>query len=74
MFNICQVSQMLRVMSLTEFDDRGLFQISFFGHGCRRSSCFSFGAGLLEQENGRLKKMVADRDLEIDVLKEITRK
>src|SRR5438445_11586356 len=28
----------------------------------------------LEQENGRLKKMVADRDLEIDVLKENTRK
>ena len=28
----------------------------------------------LEQENGRLKKMVADRDLEIDVLKEVTRK
>ena len=28
----------------------------------------------LEQENGRLKKMVADRDLESDVLKEITRK
>ena len=28
----------------------------------------------LEQENGRLKKMVADRDLEIDVLKEIARK
>ena len=28
----------------------------------------------LEGENGRLKKMVADRDLEIDVLKEITRK
>jgi len=28
----------------------------------------------IEQENGRLKKMVADRDLEIDVLKEITRK
>ena len=28
----------------------------------------------LEQENGRLKKMLADRDLEIDVLKEITRK
>ncbi len=28
----------------------------------------------LEQENGRLKKMVADRDLEIDVLQEITRK
>ena len=28
----------------------------------------------LEQENGRLKKMGADRDLEIDVLKEITRK
>ena len=28
----------------------------------------------LEHENGRLKKMVADRDLEIDVLKEITRK
>ena len=28
----------------------------------------------LEQENGRLKKMMADRDLEIDVLKEITRK
>ena len=27
----------------------------------------------LEQENGRLKKMVADRDLEIDVLQEITR-
>ena len=27
----------------------------------------------LEQENGRLKKMVPDRDLEIDVLKEITR-
>jgi transposase-like protein len=26
----------------------------------------------LETENGRLKKMVADRDLEIDVLKEIT--
>ena len=28
----------------------------------------------LEQENSRLKKMVADRDLELDVLKEITRK
>ncbi len=28
----------------------------------------------LEHENGRLKKIVADRDLEIDVLKEITRK
>ena len=28
----------------------------------------------LEHENDRLKKMVADRDLEIDVLKEITRK
>ena len=28
----------------------------------------------LDQENGRLKKMVADRDLEVDVLKEITRK
>ena len=28
----------------------------------------------LEQENWRLKKMVADRDLELDVLKEITRK
>jgi len=28
----------------------------------------------LEHQNGRLKKMVADRDLEIDVLKEITRK
>ena len=28
----------------------------------------------LEHENGRLKKLVADRDLEIDVLKEITRK
>ncbi len=28
----------------------------------------------VEQENGWLKKMVADRDLEIDVLKEITRK
>jgi putative transposase len=27
----------------------------------------------LEQENQRLKKMVADRDLELDVLKEITR-
>ncbi len=27
----------------------------------------------LEQENSRLKKMVSDRDLEIDVLKEITR-
>ena len=29
---------------------------------------------VLEQENGRLKKMVADRDLELDILKEITRK
>lgn len=28
----------------------------------------------LEHENQRLKTMVADRDLEIDVLKEITRK
>jgi transposase-like protein len=28
----------------------------------------------LEQENQRLKKIVADRDLELDVLKEITRK
>ena len=28
----------------------------------------------LEHENNRLKKMVADRDLEVDVLKEITRK
>jgi len=27
----------------------------------------------LEQENARLKKMVADRDLELDVLKEITK-
>jgi transposase-like protein len=28
----------------------------------------------LEQENQRLKKILADRDLELDVLKEITRK
>ena len=28
----------------------------------------------LETENGRLKKIVADRDLELDVLKEMTRK
>jgi transposase-like protein len=28
----------------------------------------------LEHENQRLKKIVADRDLELDVLKEITRK
>ena len=28
----------------------------------------------LEQENGRLKKLVVDRDLEIEVMKEITRK
>ena len=28
----------------------------------------------LEHENARLKKMVADRDLEIDVMKEIARK
>ena len=28
----------------------------------------------LEQENQRLKKMVADRDLELDVIEEITRK
>ena len=28
----------------------------------------------LEQENGRLKKMVADRDLELDVLRETTKK
>jgi len=28
----------------------------------------------LEQENGRLKKLVADRDLELEVLKEITQK
>ena len=28
----------------------------------------------LEQETGRLKKILADRDLELDVLKEITRK
>jgi putative transposase len=28
----------------------------------------------LEQENGRLKRLVADRDLELEVLKEITRK
>jgi putative transposase len=28
----------------------------------------------LEQENARLKKMVADRDLEIDVMKEIAAK
>jgi putative transposase len=28
----------------------------------------------LEQENGRLKKLVAERDLEIDVMKEIAAK
>ena len=28
----------------------------------------------LEQENARLKKMLADRDLEIDVMKEIAAK
>jgi transposase-like protein len=28
----------------------------------------------VEQENGRLKRLVADRDLEIEVLKEITKK
>jgi putative transposase len=28
----------------------------------------------LEQENGRLKKLVAERDLEIEVMKEISRK
>ena len=29
---------------------------------------------VLEQENGRLKKLLAERDLEIEVMKEITRK
>ena len=29
---------------------------------------------LLEQENGRLKKLVAERDLEIEVMKEIAAK
>lgn len=28
----------------------------------------------LEQENGRLKKLVAERDLELEVMKEISRK
>jgi transposase-like protein len=28
----------------------------------------------LEQENGRLKKLVAERDLELDVMREINRK
>ncbi len=28
----------------------------------------------LEQENGRLKKLVAERDLEIEVMKEVVRK
>ena len=28
----------------------------------------------LEQENGRLKKMVAERDLELEVMKEVARK
>ena len=28
----------------------------------------------LEQENGRLKRLVAERDLDIEVLKEITKK
>jgi putative transposase len=28
----------------------------------------------LEQENGRLKKLVAERDLELEVMKEINRK
>jgi len=28
----------------------------------------------LEHENSRLKKLVAERDLEIEILKEITRK
>jgi putative transposase len=28
----------------------------------------------LEQENGKLKKLLADRDLEIDVMKEVSRK
>ena len=28
----------------------------------------------LEQENGRLKKMVADRDLELEIMKEINAK
>jgi putative transposase len=28
----------------------------------------------LEQENARLKKLLAERDLEIEVMKEITRK
>jgi putative transposase len=29
---------------------------------------------VLEAENGRLKKLVAERDLEIEVMKEISRK
>jgi len=28
----------------------------------------------LEQENAKLKKLIAERDLEIDVMKEISRK
>jgi putative transposase len=28
----------------------------------------------LEQENARLKKLVAERDLEIEVMKEVSRK
>jgi putative transposase len=28
----------------------------------------------LEQENGKLKKLLAERDLEIDVMKEVSRR
>lgn len=35
---------------------------------------FYIGGDKLEQENARLKKMLADRDLEIDVMKEIAAK
>jgi len=43
----------------------------------RNAVACEFGAERLrhlEQENGRLKRLVADRDLELQVLKEISRK
>jgi putative transposase len=39
---------------------------------CRRAT--SSACGKLESENARLKKLVAERDLEIEVMKEVAAK
>ena len=63
------VAEVAKKHGISEQTHLYLAQALWHAGGCRRQE-----ARQLEQENARLKKIVAERDLEIDVMKEIAAK